>query len=163
MKVETFHELYVHHLQDMYSAETQLIEALPKVAKKATSPELTKAIEHHLDQTKNQLKRLETVFKELEEKPGGHECKAMKGLIQETDESLKEVKDPEAADANIIAMAQKVEHYEIASYGTLVTWSKMMGHTKQADLLSQTLNEEEETDKALTKLATSKINEAAQA
>ena len=155
------HKLFLEQLADVYNAEQQLIKALPKVAKNAQSEELRDAIEEHLEQTQEQAKRLEQVAKSLDEILKRKTCAAMKGLIEETDEMMKEEKNSSALDAAIIAAAQKVEHYEIASYGTLVTWAQQMGHDEAVELLEETLDEEKAADEKLTSIAESVANERA--
>jgi ferritin-like metal-binding protein YciE len=131
------------------------------MAQAATNPELRAGFEEHLLQTQNQIERLNQAFKLLGQEPESKTCKAMKGLIAEGDELLKEDADPQVKDALLIAAAQKVEHYEIASYGTVCTWADLLGNNEVKELLGQTLNEEEQTDQKLTKLAESKVNTAA--
>jgi len=151
-------ELLVDELRDLYSAENQLVKALPKMAKGATSPELKRAIERHLEETKRQVERLNQVGEQLEVKLTGKKCKAMEGLIEEGKEIIEEDMEESAADAGIIGAAQKVEHYEIAAYGTARTHASLLGYNKVAKLLQQTLDEEGATDKKLTALAESIIN-----
>ncbi len=158
MRLESLHELFVVELQDVYDAETQLTKALPKMADKANYPELKNAITQHLEQTQNQVRRLEEIFSSLGEKAKTRKCAGMRGIIDEGDDMAGQNGDPAAIDAGIIAAAQKVEHYEIASYGTLCTWAQMMGHTRELQLLKQTLMEEKETDQKLTHLAERMIN-----
>jgi len=158
MEMETLHDLFIDELKDLYHAEGQLTKALPKMAKAATHPELKKAFETHLVETKAQIDRLEEVFKLLDEPVKGKLCHAMKGLIEETTELLGEDAADDVLDAGLIACAQRVEHYEIAGYGTVRTYAKLMGHMDVAKLLQQTLDEEGATDKKLTKLAESSIN-----
>ncbi len=162
MSVKNFDELYVEELRDLYSAERQLIAALPKVAKNVTDPKLQKAVEDHLQQTKGQVERLEKIFESLGEKPGGHKCKAMAGLIEEADELIEDVEKGPLLDAALIGAAQKVEHYEIAGYGTARTFAEMVGKSEHAMLLQETLDEERTTDENLTAMATSKINAKAE-
>lgn len=167
---ETFNslnDLYITELKDLYSAETQLLDALPKMANKATSPKLKKAFQDHLQQTKGQVARLETIFEDLDAKPSGHTCKAMKGLIEEGEEIIKAKGDSAVIDAALIGSAQRVEHYEIAGYGTTRTFAAHLGQKKHAELLQETLNEEGRTNKDLTELAegyigTDGINEDAE-
>jgi ferritin-like metal-binding protein YciE len=135
-----------------------LVKALPKMAKAASHPELAKAFTTHLRQTEQQVKRLEQIFDELGESPRGKKCIGMEGLIEEGQELLKEKPDPNVLDAGLISKAQHVEHYEIAGYGTVRTYAELLGETRQAQLLQQTLDEEGETDKLLTQLAESSIN-----
>lgn len=158
MKIETLQELYLDELRDVYDAENQLLKALPKMAKTATNEELKAAFEQHLEQTQEHVSRLERVFEELGEKPKGKKCEAMKGLIEEGKGMMEEDMDEDVMDAALICAAQKVEHYEIATYGTLRTYAEMLGFDDQADLLQETLDEEKDTDENLTELAVSCIN-----
>jgi ferritin-like metal-binding protein YciE len=158
MTMDTLQELYLEQLQDVYDAEKQLVKALPKMAKTATNDELKAAFEQHLEQTEEHVSRLERIFEELGEKPKGKKCKAMQGLIEEGKEMMEEDASQEVMDAGLICAAQKVEHYEIASYGCLRTYAEMLGFDDQADLLQETLDEEKDTDENLTELAVSCIN-----
>jgi ferritin-like metal-binding protein YciE len=158
MKLDTLKKLYVEELRDVYSAEQQLLKALPKMAKGASSDELKQAFEDHLEQTKGHVERLEEIFETLDEKPTGKTCKAMKGLIEEGSEILKEDGEDSVLDAGIIAAAQKVEHYEMATYGTLRTWADLLNEDEAASLLQETLDEEGQADKTLNELATEVIN-----
>ena len=151
--LETLHDLFVHELKDLYSAENQLIKALPKMAQAAQAPELKRAFETHLRETKEQVRRLEQVFKALGEKPGGKTCKAMEGLVEEGEELLEEDADPDVMDAALIVTAQKVEHYEIASYGSVCTFGRVLGYDQATEVLKETMAEEERTDKLLTGIA----------
>jgi ferritin-like metal-binding protein YciE len=151
-------ELLVDELKDLYSAENQIVKALPKMAKAATSPELKRAFERHLEETRRQVERLDQIGETLDTKMTGKKCKGMEGLIEEGKEIMEEDLDENAIDAGLIGAAQKVEHYEIAAYGTARTHATMLGYTKIARLLQQTLNEEAATDKKLTQLAESIIN-----
>jgi ferritin-like metal-binding protein YciE len=151
-------ELLQDELKDLYSAENQIIKALPKMAKAATSPELRRAFERHLEETRRQVERLNQIGEELEMKMTGKKCKGMEGLIAEGKELLEEDLEEDALDAGLIGAAQKVEHYEIAAYGTARTHAEMLGYRRVAKLLQQTLNEEGATDKKLTQLAESVIN-----
>jgi ferritin-like metal-binding protein YciE len=151
-------ELLVDELKDIYSAENQIIKALPKMAKAATSPELKRAFERHLEETRRQVERLDQIGQALDVKLTGKKCKGMEGLIEEGKEVMEEDFDDNAIDAGLIGAAQKVEHYEIAAYGTARTHAEMLGYTKAAKLLQQTLDEEGATDKKLTQLAESIIN-----
>lgn len=153
MKMESLEDLYVSELKDLFSAENQLVKALPKMAKAATSKELKQGFQHHLKQTKEHVARLKKVFAELDASPSGKKCKAMEGLIKEGAEVIKEDADPDVKDAALIAAAQRVEHYEIAGYGCVRTYAKILGRSKAAGLLQQTLDEEGETDKTLSELA----------
>jgi hypothetical protein len=161
MKVKDLPTLYVESLRDLYSAETQLIEALPKVADAATSPELKHAVQSHLKETQQQAKRLEKLIKELDEEPGGHKCKAMEGLIKAAEELIRDVQEPAVLDAALIGGAQKVEHYEISGYGTARTFALLLGYDQHAEMLQQTQDEEYAADEALGELAESMINQAA--
>jgi ferritin-like metal-binding protein YciE len=151
-------ELLVDELKDLYSAENQIIKALPRMAKAATSPELRRAFERHLEETRRQVERLDQIGEELEMKMTGKKCKGMEGLIAEGKELLEEDLEADALDAGLIGAAQKVEHYEIAAYGTARTHAEMLGFRRVAKLLQQTLNEEGATDKKLTQLAENVIN-----
>ena len=157
-------ELLQDELKDLYSAESQIIKALPKMAKAASSPELRRAFERHLEETRRQVERLDMIGEELEMKMTGKKCKGMEGLIAEGRELMDEDLEEDALDAGLIGAAQKVEHYEIAAYGTARTHAEMLGYRRIAKLLQQTLNEEGATDKKLTQLAESVVNyEAVQA
>ena len=158
MKLNTLQKLYTDELRDLYNAENQLLKALPKMAKAALSEELKEAFEQHLEQTKGHVKRLEQVFEELDEKPKGKTCHAMKGLIEEGSEVLEEDGENSVRDAGIIVAAQKVEHYEIAGYGSVRTFAHLLGQNKAAELLQATLDEESETNEVLNRLAESVIN-----
>lgn len=157
------HELFLDELADLYSAEHQLTKALPKMAKAAQSDELREALEQHLEETEEHLSRLEQVAESLDETLKKKTCKAMKGLIEEADDIVKEQKDSSALDAGIIAACQKVEHYEIASYGTVCAWAEQMGHDEALKLLRQTEEEESAADEKLTEIAENIANERAQA
>ena len=157
MKMEDLKDLFIDELKDLYSAENQITKALPKMAKAATSPDLRKGFELHLEQTHGQIARLERIFEELGESPKGKKCHGMEGLLEEGKELMGEDAEPEVMDAGLISAAQRVEHYEIAGYGTVKTYAKLLGMAKAADLLEQTLNEEKETDTKLTGLS-GKIN-----
>ena len=154
-------DLFEHQLKDLYSAETQMIEALPKMAKNAHDEKLKKALEGHLEETKNHKKRLQEVCDDFGIKPTGEECKAMKGLVKEADSFLKEDAKPDVRDAGIIAESQSVEHYEISGYGTVIRYAKELGHKKIAEKLAKTLKEEYGADDKLNKLAENRINEEA--
>jgi ferritin-like metal-binding protein YciE len=158
MKMNTLKDLYLDELKDVFDAENQIAKALPKMAKEATNEELRAAIEQHIDQTQTQIERLEQIFEELGEKSKGTKCEATKGLIEEAKRMMEEADDDDTRDAAIIAAAQKIEHYEIATYGTLRTYAELLGHDEQAELLQETLDEEKETDENLTELAVSCIN-----
>ena len=156
------HELFLEELADIYNAEKQLTKGLPKMAKAANSEALRTAFEMHLEETEEQMTRLEQVAKELDEKLKNKKCKGMEGLLEEGEEMMEEMEDSSALDAALIAAAQKVEHYEIASYGTLCAWAERMGHSSALRLLRQTLEEEEATDEKLTEIAESLANAEAQ-
>jgi ferritin-like metal-binding protein YciE len=158
MKLTTLRDLYEEQLHDLYSAETQLVEALPKMAKAASNLQLQQAFQEHLDQTKQHVRRLEQIFQQLGVKPKDQTCKGMKGLIAEGEEMIKMKGDPSAIDAGLIAAAQRVEHYEIAGYGCVRTYAQQLGDQQGVKALQQTLDEEGMTDKKLTKLAEQVIN-----
>jgi ferritin-like metal-binding protein YciE len=158
MKLDTLQKLYIDELRDLYNAENQLLKALPKMAKATSSDDLKDAFEKHLEQTKGHVERLEQVFEALGEKPKGKTCRAMKGLIEEGSEILKEDGEESIIDAGIIVAAQKVEHYEIAGYGSVRTFAHLLGQNKAAELLQATLDEESETNEVLNRLAESIIN-----
>lgn len=158
MKLENLEKLFVHELKDLYSAETQLVEALPKMAKAANHAKLKKAFEEHLVETRNHVSRLESIFKGLDFQPGGHRCEAMVGLIKEGEEMVKADAEPEVRDAGLIACAQRVEHYEIAAYGTSVALAMKLGMEEVASTLRETLEEEGKADRDLTHLAELVIN-----
>jgi len=157
MKMESLKELFVEELQDLYSAETQITKALPKMAKAATSPALKDAFESHLEETREQIKRLDQIFESLGENSKGKTCEGMKGLLKEGDELMKEDADPEVMDAGLIAAAQRVEHYEMAGYGTVRTYAELLGEDDAVSLLETTLKEEKAADSKLSKVA-NKIN-----
>jgi ferritin-like metal-binding protein YciE len=158
MALQSLEDLFLHDLKDLYNAENQILKALPRMAKKASAPELRRAFEVHLKQTEQQVKRLERVFDTLDEKAKGKTCKGMQGLIEEGKEMMAEDIEDDVLDAALIASAQKVEHYEIAAYGTARTYAEMLGNDTAAKLLQQTLDEEGETDKKLTQLAEQLVN-----
>lgn len=158
MPRENLQDLYVEQLKDLHSAETQILQALPKMISKTSHPDLKNALQEHQKITEKQVERLDTIFSELGERPGGHKCKGMEGLIEEGEEALKDFKDADVLDAAIIASAQRVEHYEMAGYGTVRSMANMLGFDKQADLLQETLNEEGEADHKLTGLAERVVN-----
>src|ERR1700704_925862 len=161
MKLDSIKKLYLEELRYLYSAETQLVKALPKMVQGASSAELKEAFGDHLEQTKEHVKRLDEIFDRLDEKPTGKTCKAMKGLIEEGSEMLEEEGEKSVIDAGLIGAAQRVEHYEIASYGTVRTFANLLGEEEAADLLHETLEEEGETDKELSALAEGIVNEEA--
>jgi ferritin-like metal-binding protein YciE len=155
--MENLKDLFLDELKDIYSAENQITKALPKMAKTAKSPDLKKGFELHLEQTKGQIARLEQIFDELGESPKGKKCHGMEGLLEEGKELMGEDAEPEVMDAGLISAAQRVEHYEIAAYGTVKTYAELLGMSKAAKLLDETLKEEKDTDQKLTGLA-GKIN-----
>lgn len=159
--MKSLQDLFVNLLKDMYYAEKQIMKALPKMAKKADSDELRQAFEHHLEETKGQIERLEQVFALCDLKPAGKTCPAIKGIIEEGEEDIKDAKDPDVLDAGMIADAQAVEHYEIARYGTMIAWAKQLGMRDAADLLQQTLDQEYNADRLLTNLAEGQLNRQA--
>ena len=161
MPLTTLEDLFVSELKDLYSAEKQLVKSLPKMAKAASSTKLRKGFEDHLKQTEKHVERLEQIFDEMEVKPRGPKCEAMEGLIEEGKRVMKEDAEPAVMDAALIAAAQRVEHYEIAGYGTVRTFANMLGMKNAERLLQQTLEEESQTNEKLTKLAESEINAAA--
>ena len=154
-------DLFEHQLKDLYSAESQLVKALPKMAETASDSKLKKAFEDHLKETENHITRLEEVCKELDIKPTGEKCKAMEGLIKEAESFIKEDADKEVKDAGLIAEAQRVEHYEISGYGTAVRYAKELGHDKIAEKLYKTLEEEYSADEKLNKMAEGRLNKKA--
>jgi ferritin-like metal-binding protein YciE len=156
--MDTLHELYVDELKDLYSAENQILKALPRMIKAATHKQLKQGFTKHERQTREHVKRLERICKSLGEKPTGKKCVGMEGLLKEGAELIKEKPDKEVLDAGLIAAAQHVEHYEMAGYGTVRTWARLLGHLDHEALLQQTLDEERETDEAMTSLAESAIN-----
>lgn len=153
MKVNSLQDLYVDELRDLYDAENQLVKALPKMAEASTSEELRQGFEEHLEQTRNHVQRLEQIFERLGEKPKGKKCKGMEGVIKEGSEALDEDMQEDTKDAAIIGAAQRVEHYEIAGYGTARTHADLLGREEDARLLEETLDEEKEADEKLTELA----------
>nr|AXL05485.1 hypothetical protein AYO47_08440 [uncultured bacterium] len=163
MKLDTLESLFVTELKDLLSAEKQLVKALPKMAKGATSEELRAAFEEHLEQTKGQVARLEQVFALVDKSPRAEHCKAMESLIEEGAELLEEDGDPAVKDAALIGAAQKVEHYEISGYGTARSLAELLGLDQAVKLLQESLDEEKETDLKLTDLAMSEINPEAEA
>lgn len=159
--MKTLEDLFEHQLKDLYSAESQLIDALPKVAKKANDSKLKKAFEDHLEETKGHKKRLEEICDALDISAGGETCKAMKGLIKEAESFMEEADNKEVMDAGLIAEAQRVEHYEISAYGTAVRYAKELGHDDIASKLQKTLDEEYDADNKLDKLAENRLNKKA--
>jgi ferritin-like metal-binding protein YciE len=168
MQLQNLHDLFVEQLQDLYSAEQQLVEALPKMANASSHEELRDAFEHHLEETRGHVQRLEQIFSQIGETPGGEKCKGMEGLIKEGQEVLEMQGDPNVIDAALIAAAQRVEHYEIAGYGTVKTLADHLDLGDAKGILDETLDEEAKADKLLTKIATggafkSGINQKAKA
>jgi len=161
--IDTFEELFVHTLQDIYYAEHQILKALPDMVAKASDAELKKGFRMHLNQTKGQIKRLDRVFKMIKSIPQGTKCPAIDGLIEEANEIAGEIEDKVVLNAALIAAAQAVEHYEITRYGTLVAWAKLLGRNDVAKLLNMNLKEEKATDKKLGGIARRKINRKAAA
>ena len=159
-KMTTLKQLFIHELQDMYDAEQRLVEALPTMQKKASNSELKTAFSDHLKQTKDQVKRLEKVFEQMGEKPKRETCKAMQGLIKEAESMLEENMSTDVRDAALITMAQKVEHYEIASYGTLATFAESVADAVTLDLLRENLSEENRADELLSSIARNVNQEA---
>ena len=153
-KLATLEDLYTDLLKDLYSAEKQLVKALPKMAKNAQSPDLERAFQEHLRQTEGHVERIERLFSDMGGSPRGKKCVGMEGLIEEGEDLIKE----EEGDAALICAAQKVEHYEIATYGSLHSWAKLMGEQEAAELLDETLEEEKATDEKLTETAEQSIN-----
>jgi len=160
MQQESLRQLYVDELKDLYSAETQLVKALPKMAKASSTPELRQAFEEHLRQTSEHVSRLEQIFELLEEKPTGKKCLGMEGLVKEGAETMKEDYDESVMDSAIIGAAQRVEHYEIAGYGTVRALAELLGENEHVSLLEQTLDEEKQADEKLTQLAEEITSEA---
>ena len=163
MEMESLQELYVEELKDLYSAERQIVKALPKMVKNATNPELKQAFSNHLDETEGHVARLEKVFAAIDKKPQAKTCDAIVGITDEGAEIMKEYKGSPALDAGLLAAAQAVEHYEISRYGTLKTWANELGLSDAVRLLEQTLDEEKKTDATLTEIAESVVNQEAEA
>ena len=158
MNLDSLSKLYVHELKDLYSAEKQLVSALPKVIAAARNKDLKKALKDHLQETRRQVQRLEKVFDRVGASPRGHKCMGMEGLIKESASMLKEDAEPDVMDAAIIAAAQRIEHYEMAGYGVARTYAEKLGDFPSADLLQETLEEEAQADRHLTRLAERTIN-----
>ena len=161
VEATTLHDAFIEELRDTYDAERQLTKALPKLAKAASSPQLRDAFESHLEETKNQIERLESVFASLDEKVRGKHCDGIAGIIKEGAAITQEDFDDTTMDACLIAAGQRAEHYEIAAYGTLVAWARAMGHNEAADTLQETLDEEKAADEKLSSLAEGGINQEA--
>ncbi len=158
MKLETLSDLYLEQLRDLYSAETQIIEALPKMEDAASHPELKQAFREHLEVTKRQRDRLDQIFEDLGKSPKGVTCKAMEGLVVEAQELLKQGGERDVIDAGLITSAQRIEHYEIAGYGTVATYAEMLGRRDDHRLLGETLSEEKMADDMLNRIAKSVVN-----
>lgn len=158
MKFESLRDVYVEQLKDMYSAEKQLTEALPKMVEAASAPELQTAFKNHLQVTETQMETVRQILDEMDVNPGNKVCVAMEGLVKEADHMVKKEGDPDARDAGLICAAQKVEHYEIATYGSLRTWAQLLGETAVADKLQQLLDQEYDADNHLDKLAQRHLN-----
>ena len=158
MEMDNLEKLWVEELKDLYDPEKQITEALPKMVKAAETPELRQAFEHHLEQTEEHVQRLEEVLEELDIADHGKNCKGMQGLLKEGEEMMKEATDSFTQDAALIAAAQRVEHYEMAGYGTVVSYAQQLNRHEIAEMLQMTLDEEKEADKKLTEIAESKVN-----
>jgi len=158
MELESLRALYVDELKDLYSAEGQILKALPRMIKAASSRDLKRALTEHERVTRKQVKRLERIFKDLDETPRGKKCRGMEGLLEEGKELMSEKPEPDVLDAGLISKAQHVEHYEIAGYGTVRAWAQQLGFDQHVELLQETLDEEGEADKRLSQLAESSIN-----
>ena len=161
LKLDSLRDLLIEELRDLYNAETQLVDALPKMAEAASSHELKSAFEHHLEETRRHVSRLDSIFKQIDEKSSGETCEAMKGLVKEGEIFIKAEADPDVRDAGLIGAAQRVEHYEMAGYGTARALARRLGDNQMAEILQQTLNEEGEANKKLTSIAESQVNVAA--
>jgi ferritin-like metal-binding protein YciE len=161
MAVKSVQDLLLNELRDIYDAEKQLVRALPKMAKASSSEQLRQAFEEHLEQTKHQVERLEQAFARLDMAARGKRCAAMRGLVEEANDTMEEIKTPEVLDAALIAGAQKVEHYEIAAYGSVRALAEACGHREVAQLMDETLEEEKEADQKLNQIALSEVNRAA--
>jgi len=162
MKLENLQQLFVKELRDLYDAESQITDALPKLIDAANHPQLKNALQEHLSVTRQQITRLDRIFQMLGEKPSGETCKGMKGVLKEGDEIVSAGGDPSTVDAGIISAAQRVEHYEMAGYGTVRTYAKLLGQPEMAKMLQQTLDEEGEADRKLSEIA-STVNVEAKA
>ncbi len=157
-KMQTLEDLYMDLLKDLYSAEKQLVKALPKMAKSANASDLQNAFQEHLKQTEGHVDRIERIFSDMEGSPRGKKCVGMEGLIEEGNEIIKEDAEPDVMDAGLISAAQKVEHYEIAGYGTARTWAQELGYHDAARMLQDTLDEESMANEKLTRIAESHVN-----
>jgi ferritin-like metal-binding protein YciE len=163
MKIKTMEDLFLHQLQDMYTAEKKILEALPAVVQEADASDLKQALTKHRDETQNHVRRLEQIFQLIGSKPKGVKCKAIEGILGEANEEMDHIEDKSVCDAAIVSSAQAVEHYEISRYGTLIAWAEHLGHREAMKLLKETLDEEKRTDKMLTKIAEEKVNRVAAA
>jgi ferritin-like metal-binding protein YciE len=163
MAVKTLEDLFYETLKDIYYAEKKLVKTLPKMAKKASAPELREAIEAHLSETEIHVDRLEKIFNVIDKRAAAKKCEALEGLLKEAEEVMSEIEDKETLDAAIISSAQTVEHYEIARYGTLATWAGELGHNAAVQLLEETLQEEKNADEKLSDLAEDAVNQKAAA
>lgn len=161
MSVKSMQDLFVQELRDVYHAEKQAVKAYPRVVKGVSSTKLGEALQVHLEETRHQVERLEQVFEMLDLGKRAKPCEAMQGLIEEAREIMEEIEDPQVRDVAVIAAGQKMEHYEIASYGTLVTLAKQLGHGEAAELLAQSLEEEKRTDQKLNQIAVQDVNKKA--
>ncbi|HLJ48712.1 MAG TPA: ferritin-like domain-containing protein [Bryobacteraceae bacterium] len=161
MKIETMDDLFLEQIEDLYDAEKRLVKALPKMAEASNSAQLRQAFEMHLEQTKGQVERLNRIFGELGKKAKGETCEAMKGLIEEGEKAIDDIEEPNVRDAGLIAAANRVEHYEIAGYGSAKAFAQMLGLTQAATLLEETLEEEKQADQKLTRLAQTLVNQNA--
>lgn len=159
--LNSLQDLMVEELKDIYNAEQQLLEAIPKLAKAVTTPSLERALTHHREQTEQQVERLQQIFDTLGERPTGKKCKGMEGIVREGSEALDGGADSAVRDAHIIGAAQRVEHYEIAAYGTAIAHAELLGHDDVARLLRESLDEEMEADRKLTEIAEDEVNMAA--
>ena len=162
MKLDSLRTLWIEEMRDLYNAENQLLKALPKMAKKAATPELKEAFQSHLEETKTHVERLEEIFAKLGKKPSGKTCKAMKGLVEEGSEMMEEDGPESVIDAGLIAAAQRVEHYEMAGYGVVRTFASVLGEDDAQALLQETLDEEGAADEKLTEIAENFVNEDAE-
>jgi ferritin-like metal-binding protein YciE len=158
MKVNSLKELFVEELKDVYDAENQIVKALPKIIKAASTPRLRQALESHLEQTIGHVQRLEQIFDSLGEAAKAKKCDGLRGILQEAEKAINDGEKGSVLDAGLIAGAQRVEHYEMAAYGSLKTWAGQLGDHQAAKLLEETLDEEKEADKKLTEIATSSVN-----
>jgi ferritin-like metal-binding protein YciE len=161
MKIETLEELFLEQIEDLYDAEQRLVKALPKMAEAATSAQLRQAFESHLEETKGHVRRLEQVFQVMRKKPKAQTCDAMKGLVEEGEDMISNTDQSPVRDAGLIAAANRVEHYEIAAYGSVLSFAKTLGIHEALALLDATLTEEKKADQKLTQLAETSVNESA--